>query len=87
MYNEIEKGFYDDVYVPELKLHNRKIRNVGTCGLTVIVCDNYIYVANCGDSQAILINEEETRIGYKKLNERLSVNNIEERKRLRRDFP
>lgn len=87
VYNQIEKGFYDDVYVPELKLHNRKIRNVGTCGLTIIVCDNYIYVANCGDSQAILINEEEARIGYTKLNERLSVNNIEERKRLRREFP
>lgn len=49
---------------------------MGSCGLTVIICDNIIYVANCGDSQAILINEEESRIGYKKLNERLSVNNI-----------
>ncbi len=38
---------------------NRKIKNAGTCALTVVVVGNTVYVANAGDSKGILIYENE----------------------------
>ena len=37
---------------------NRKIKNAGTCALTIVVVDNTVYVANAGDSKGILIYED-----------------------------
>ena len=56
-YNSLEEDFYEDIYLEQLKLRNKKIKRIGTCALTIIIANNKIYVANCGDSQAIAISE------------------------------
>ena len=63
------------MYLEQLKLKNKKIKKMGTCALTVIIADNKIYTANCGDSQAIVVSNSLGTVNYEKLNERLSVNN------------
>ena len=55
-YRLIEKNFYEDVFLEQLKIRNRKIKRMGTCALTIVIFNNKIYVANCGDSQAIAIS-------------------------------
>jgi serine/threonine protein phosphatase PrpC len=39
-------------------LNNRKIKNTGTCALTIIIYKNKIYVANSGDSEAIAVSKD-----------------------------
>jgi serine/threonine protein phosphatase PrpC len=39
-----------------MKEGNKKIKNVGTCALCAIVYNNNIYVANSGDSKAIIVS-------------------------------
>ncbi len=78
-YLALEDGFYQNVFKEQSSLKNKKIKNIGTCGLTVIVYNSNIYVANCGDSMAIVVTEEEGHINYVNLHERLSVNNPAER--------
>lgn len=56
VYHSLEVDFYEDVYLEQLKLRNKKIKRIGTCAITVIIAKNKIYVANCGDSQAIAIS-------------------------------
>ena len=56
VYHSLEVDFYEDVYLEQLKLRNKKIKRIGTCAITVIIANNKIYVANCGDSQAIAIS-------------------------------
>ena len=36
---------------------NKKIKNVGTCGITAIVHNDKVYVGNSGDSQGMFIIE------------------------------
>lgn len=61
-------------------MNNKKIRNVGTCALTIVICNKKIYVANCGDSEAIIVSKgKDSDVKYIELNERLSVNNPAER--------
>ena len=38
-----------------MRLKNRKIKYAGTCALTIIIDKKYIYVANSGDSEAIVV--------------------------------
>lgn len=38
---------------------NKKIKNVGTCGITAIVHNDKVYVGNSGDSQGMFIIEED----------------------------
>lgn len=38
-----------------LQLHNSQIASVGSCGITVLIHNKKIYIANLGDSQAIII--------------------------------
>jgi serine/threonine protein phosphatase PrpC len=55
---------------------NKKIRSVGTCGITAIVHNDKIYVGNAGDSQAIFILKEGIgMLSTSKACDRLSVNN------------
>lgn len=70
-----------------MALRNRRIRSVGTCGLSVVVVNDYIYVANCGDSQAIVVTDDFDNLEFVKLNERLSTGNPQERERLLKQFP
>jgi pyruvate dehydrogenase phosphatase len=70
-----------------MALRNRRIRNIGTCGLSVVVANDYIYVANCGDSQAIVVTDDFDNLEFVKLNERLSTGNPQERERLLKQFP
>lgn len=74
--------------MPLSALNNRKIKNVGTCALTLVVYNKKVYVANCGDSEALLVSKSaDGTISYTELNERLSVNNPVERERLAAEFP
>ncbi len=34
---------------------NKKLKNVGTCGITAIIFNNKVYLGNAGDSQAIFV--------------------------------
>lgn len=55
---------------------NKKIRNVGTCGITAIIHNDRVYVGNAGDSQAIFILKEGINmLRTTKACDRLSVNN------------
>lgn len=91
VYEKIENTFYDDIYSEHININpnkNNKMRNVGTCGITILVYKKKMYVANCGDSQAIVISSANSQnYEYKKLNERLSVNNPHERKRIYNQYP
>ena len=55
---------------------NKKIRNVGTCGITAIIHNDKVYVGTAGDSQAIFVMKEGVCMfkPYKECN-RLYVNN------------
>ncbi len=55
---------------------NKKMRTVGTCGITAIIHNDRVYVGNAGDSQAIFIlNEGLGILKTSKACDRLSVNN------------
>lgn len=78
-YQQLEDKFFD-IYQQHLKIGNSKIRSVGTCGITAIVHNDRVYLGNAGDSQAIFIlSEGKSLMRTQKANERLSVNNKEER--------
>lgn len=49
-YLKMDTDFYENVYKEQLALKNKKIKNVGSCGLTLLIKDDKIFVANCGDS-------------------------------------
>ena len=56
-YKKIEESFYE-IYQQQIKLGNKKIKNVGTCAITAVVHNDKVYVGNSGDSQAIFILRE-----------------------------
>lgn len=61
VYEKLENTFYDDIYSEHININpdrNTKIRRVGTCGITILVYKKKIYVANCGDSQAIIVSSD-----------------------------
>ena len=70
-----------------MKLGNKKIKNVGACGITAIVHNDKVYVGNAGDSQAMFVmTEKDSIMRCEKANSRLSVNNRSERERIRREW-
>ena len=66
---------------------NRKIRNVGTCGITAVIHNDKVYVGNAGDSQAIFVMKEGfgTFKASKACN-RLSVNSRYEREKIMKEW-
>lgn len=60
---------------------------MGSCGLTAVIHRNKLYIANCGDSMAIVVTQDQGKPGSVHLHERLSVNNPQERERLYNEFP
>ena len=86
-YNMLENNFYEHVYKEQVNLKNKKIKSIGTCGITVVIYNSKVYVANCGDSMAMIVTEDEGRVDFVSLHERLSVNNPKERQRLLEEFP
>ena len=57
-YDRLEENFYQDVYQEQMNLQNKKLKNLGTCALTLLIHDHKIYIANCGDSQAIIASRK-----------------------------
>lgn len=51
----MDKDFYENVFKSLVSLKSKKIKNVGTCALTIVIYNQKIYVANCGDSEAIVV--------------------------------
>jgi hypothetical protein len=39
-YEMIEQNFFADIYVQQIALQNKKVKNVGACGLTVIISED-----------------------------------------------
>lgn len=82
-YQKLEDTFFE-IYEQQVKKGNKKIRNVGTCGITAIVHNDKVYVGNSGDSQAIfIVKEGMNMLRSEKANDRLSVNNRAERERIK----
>ena len=81
-YDTLEQSFYEDVYKEQVRLRNKKIKHVGSCALTLLLHKNRVYVANSGDSQAIIIKNASNTVDFVKLNSKLSTNNPKERRRL-----
>ena len=48
-YRQIEENFLL-IYRQQIKLGNRKIKTVGTCGITVVITKKFVVIANAGDS-------------------------------------
>jgi len=66
---------------------NKKIKNVGTCGITAIVHNDRVYVGNSGDSQGIFIKKEGVNmLKSEDANKRLSANIKSERERLKEQW-
>lgn len=84
-YLRLEETFFD-TYEQQLKMGNKRIRSVGTCALTAVVHNDFVYLANAGDSQAVFLVSDENGIKSVKGNERLSVNSRSERERLKREW-
>lgn len=62
---KMDKDFYEFVFKSLAALNNKKIKGVGTCALTVVIFNEKIYVANCGDSEAIaVLKNEKSEISY-----------------------
>jgi pyruvate dehydrogenase phosphatase len=84
-YLRLEETFFD-TYEQQLKLGNKRIRSVGTCAITAVVHNDFVYLANAGDSQAVFLVSDEKGIKSVKGNDRLSVNSRSERERLKKEW-
>jgi serine/threonine protein phosphatase PrpC len=83
-YQKLEDTFFE-IYEEQIKIGNKKIKNVGTCGITAIVHNDRVYVGNSGDSQGIFVLKDGINMFRSlKANNRLSANNRLERERLRK---
>ena len=65
---------------------NKRIRNVGTCGITAVVYNDRVYIANAGDSQIVFILTEGNSMRSTRGNTRLSTNNRNERERILKEW-
>ena len=64
-----------------------KVAYVGSCALVAIVKDNKLYVANAGDSKAVLLRKKEDgSYEYSKVSKTFNANKQYEQKRLREQF-
>lgn len=64
-----------------------EVCKIGACALLVVVANNKVYAANAGDSQGLLISEENGRFQFEKLNKKLNANSRKEQQRLKQLFP
>lgn len=69
-----------------IKSGERKLKNSGTCALTVVVSDNQVYVANAGDSKGIIIMQDGENMSCIKLNRKFNASSKREQARLRDEF-
>ena len=61
---------------------------MGTCALVAVVKDNKLYVANAGDSKAVLLRKKEDgSYEYIKVSKTFNANKSYEQERLRKQFP
>jgi pyruvate dehydrogenase phosphatase len=65
-----------------------KAASVGSCGLVSIVHNNKLYVANAGDSKAVLLRETESGDFERvKVSKTFNANKKYEQERLRKEYP
>lgn len=61
--------------------------NVGSCALISVVIDNKLYVANAGDSKAVLVKKrEDNTYEFTKISKTFSANKSYEQERLKKQF-
>ncbi len=53
----MDADFYENVFKALVSANSKKIKSVGTCGLTIVIYQKKIYVASCGDSEAIVVSQ------------------------------
>lgn len=65
------------------------VGKIGACALVAVVSGNKVYAANAGDSQGLLISEnnEANDFSFTKLNKKLNANSKKEQQRLLKAFP
>ena len=65
-----------------------KIAYVGSCALVAVVKDNKLYVANAGDSKAVLLRKKDDNTYERiKVSKTFNANKEYERERLKKQFP
>ena len=65
-----------------------KVAYVGSCALVAVVKDNKLYVANAGDSKAVLLRQKEDKTYERvKVSKTHNANKSYERERLKKQFP
>ena len=60
---------------------------VGSCALTAVVKGNKLFVAQAGDSNAVLISKEGEGFKTTLVSKSFSANEVEEQQRLKKEFP
>ena len=84
-FSSVEKDFYQMVKDAFSKGF-LKVAYVGACALLIIVHDNKLYVANCGDSKAKLFNFDGANYIPVKLTRTLNAGSKKEQMRLRSEY-
>lgn len=56
-YQKMDADFYENVFKALVSANSKKIKSVGTCALTIVIYQKKIYVASCGDSEAIVVSQ------------------------------
>lgn len=60
---------------------------MGSCALVAVVIDNKVYVANAGDSKAVLLNKKEDgTLEHVKVSKTFNANKTYEQERLKKQF-
>ena len=60
-----------------------KTASVGSCALVTIVIGNKAYIANCGDSKAVMISDQDGRLVGKNISKTFNARKKDEQARLR----
>jgi serine/threonine protein phosphatase PrpC len=63
-----------------------KTAYVGSCALIAVVVDDKLYVANCGDSKAVLLRAKGENMEAINVSKTFSASNKEEQDRLKKQF-
>lgn len=60
---------------------------MGSCALTAVVVDDKLYVANAGDSKAVLLSQKEAKLVPINMSTTFNAGKKDEQYRLKQEFP
>lgn len=70
----------------QFKTGNKDILKIGSCAITAVIYGDAIIIANCGDSQSIIVTENHEGLDFIVGNQLLNVDNPDEKKRIQKEF-